>query len=284
MDYEEEIKFLSDVPESFNLEQYIIDAGIDIVNNVAKFIPQDLNMFTTAVPINDNSGVNFETGLVHFVERQGKTCIEISTEKKNQALDPLSLDYAHYEYPVFYRENKKLYVLPEPENAVDYHEDHVPLFKMSNIEYTEGKFLTDVLLSSSSSSSAMLGNSVKHNLSSGDIVNINANSTELNNSDHGQFSGSNLNIIRVSSKILTIGVEWPGDDLDNNSDWDSIEVIIPNMEFYGKWYYDATFNYKFQKPVSLAHIVNLPSTKGRATSVENLFYKFKTDTFEYISS
>ena len=284
MDYEAEIKLLADVPDGLDLQQYVLDAGIDIVNNVQKFIPQDLNMFTQAVPVEDSSGINFETGVVHFVERMNKTCIEIPAEKKNQALDAGSLDFATAEYPAFYRENKRLYVIPGPQESTDPLAGFYPVFMKSSMKFKSGdisRHLTDIIFTTGATVNELQVGLKGHNLETGDIVSIKFTG---GNSGDPNFSGDNLNIIRRNAWVFTVGVEWLPDEvlLDETNfvpnEWDT--QFIPNW-FLQTGYYDPSHDYYVESTLSQAHIVQLPSQFGAKTSVNELHYSYKTNEFIY---
>ena len=133
MNYITEIEKLVPIPEALKgaadadgnydyepMRQIIEDAGMDVIRNVQHLYPQDLNLFTRKGYIlqGDKNGIDLPTGIVEYVENNGKTCMEIPPGMKNVAKDTTSLSYASAEYPVFYKENKRLYVLPMPPNDI----------------------------------------------------------------------------------------------------------------------------------------------------------------------
>jgi len=265
MDYGVEIAKLADVPENFDLSQYVLDAGTDVINNVAKFNPQDLNMFTTAVPINNSSGLNLETGIVHFVERKGKTCMEIDAAKKNVAADFGSLEYASSEYPVFYRKNKKLFVLPEPNELSDPLSGYNLLFSKST-PIDEGE---DILVNISFTTSGDIENAIDlrqpHNLLNGDIISIS------NNGEDTTFNAELVNVVRVDEYTVTIGLDWEDPPLQA---WSTIEESDITYYFYNLLTYKAT------SPMSIAHTIEPLSFKGRLQASEGLYYKYRADEFK----
>ena len=122
-----------DVYDYEPMKQIIEDAGMDVVKNVEKFNKADLTLFTAQYPIT-SAGIVNETSIVDFVERNNKTCIEIPASMKNMAVDDTSLNYATPEYPVFYKENGRIYVLPEPEErTLTSFETSVCLFRKGEI-------------------------------------------------------------------------------------------------------------------------------------------------------
>jgi len=206
--------------------------------------------------------------------------MEIPTEKKNQAVDSKSMEYANAEYPVFYRENKRLFILPEPGESGDPFLLAYPMFRESEESYATGEYLTDVLLTTATISTEASEESkiVSHNLFSGDYIVI-----KNTDADQQEMVTSGVNIVRLSPYVITIGVKWPGNAFSGSlTPITIVDSLSSNEEHFGNWFYDGSLNHKLRVPASTAHIVNLPNTKGVATKVADLYFKRKTNTFEYI--
>ena len=279
------------------MKQIIEDAGMDVVKNVEKFNKADLTLFTAQYPIT-SAGIVNETSIVDFVERNNKTCIEIPASMKNMAVDDTSLNYATPEYPVFYKENGRIYVLPEPEErTLTSFETSVCLFSKGEIVAGDYSYYsTDVTFIKNSYNltdaiatndfSTLESNKVSHNLQTGDYLQILQSedyylSIWFSTFDSGfgplGVNPSPMLVKRIDAHTLRfIGLPWPG--ITTESNWSTDANDYPGYEtFTITDLSDESITYhKFAgyRPIyagSIAHIVQKTTTRGHETS-EGVYY------------
>jgi len=275
VNYITEIEKLVPIPASLKgsdesyepMRQIIEDAGMDVIKNVEKFNPKDLNLFTrkqsviTQTPNADVpspiQGIDLPTGIVQYVERRGKTCIEIDPAMKNMANDITSLSYATEEYPVFYKENKRLYILPEPSVNNTTIESSYAVFKESDatIEISGQDFpLTDIVFSlvEDPGVNDKLAALTPHGIMTGNII-------KLRQAEEGEtewLNPYNFPCVRKDSNTITIPLLFAIADLyvDSISSLTDGTAFVPTGRIYPE--IANSFAYMVDRPYTRAETVN----------------------------
>lgn len=267
------------------MRQIIEDAGMDVIRNIEQFKPQDLNLFVTPIFV-DASGTALETGIVEYVERNNKSCIEIQPVLKNMAKDNTSLNYATEEYPVFYKEHGKIYILPEPQETNNSFESSECLFSKGEItvgttiyNVTDVTFINSGLnFTSNTTEEELLNNLVSHNLQTGDYLEIKQNLTNgvsLFSIPKSYVIRINANTVRFPSFIWDESVfgnvlVGENSELNINSNWIHSGTVYKNTNLLGYVLY--VNNYQPRLSEAIAYIVKPPTTRGQLIASGGDYY------------
>jgi hypothetical protein len=284
-----------DVYDYEPMRQIIEDAGMDVIRNIEQFKKQDLNLFVTPIFV-DASGTALETGIVEYVERNSKSCMEIQPAMKNMAKDSISLNYATEEYPIFYREHGKIYVLPEPQELKNTFESSKCLFSesvisdgTSNYSVTDVTFFEDSFIFTANTSAEDLSPKlVSHGLQTGDYLEI---KQTLSGNDT-YFSIPKSYVIRISANTVRfVGHVWNEtsiangltDDLDNDhleasDSWHYANTVYQVGSILGDILYVE--GYQPRASESIAYIVKPPSTRGEQINIEGDYYNSDSNQVE----
>ena len=302
MNYITEIEKLVPIPTALQgtdtdyepMRQIIEDAGMDVIRNIEQFKKQDLNLFVTPIFV-DASGTALETGIVEYVERNSKSCIEIQPAMKNMAKDSTSLNYATEEYPVFYKEHGKIYVLPEPEELKNTFETSKCLFSQgvisdgtNNYSVTDVTFFDDSLIFTANTSEEDLSaNLVSHGLQTGDYLEIKQTISEVDT----YFQIPKSYVIRLSANTVRfVGHIWQeemiallltndaANSLDGSSPWHYANTVYQVNSMLGDVLYVE--GYQPRASEAVAYIVKPPSTRGEQVSAEGDYYNSDVNQVE----
>ena len=131
------IESASSAPTQGELTQFLVDGIKDVTNKVIATKPAESFKFGTNADLTDGNGATITGQVLSVLRRNGnasdlRPAMPIPTALKTLATQKDSLHYRSVYNPVFYMENQKVYILPEPDSV---NQGHISYVGYSTVGY-----------------------------------------------------------------------------------------------------------------------------------------------------
>ena len=277
-------------PSQDELTQFLVDGIKDVTNKVVAMKPGEAFKFGTEVTSDDGNGVTITGEVLSVFRRNGnaddlRPAMPIPTALKTLATQKDSLHYRSVYNPVFYMENQKVYILPEPDSV---NQGHISYVGYSTVGYGDSsinnfpdEYEQLVVLYASALSCMAAASNVRENMptkvSKLNEPSFNVGDVEL--PETPQYIGPVLdfNLSNVNIKLLEEDVEMAEQEM---------EKLTKNLDKFAKEGEEANKDLTTAMEVFKADIDRLTKNSDRetqllATEYRSLLYKHQQEVQQY---